>query len=63
MEPCSDVLAVSSGLEALTRSVQYVNVSVLPFGAWFFTHIHTLLYKKVGEENTISVKEVLLVSS
>ena len=56
---CSDVMAVSSGSEALTRSVQYVNVSVLPFGAWFFTHIHTLLYIKVGEESTISVKEVL----
>ena len=56
-------MAVSSGLEALTWSVQYVNVSALPFGAWFCTHIHALLYKKVGEENTISAKEVLLVSS
>ena len=29
----------------------------------FFTHIRTLLYKKMGEESTISAKEALMVSS
>ena len=59
MEPCSDVLAVSSGLEALTRSVQYVDVSVLPFSGWFFTCSRARLYKNMEEENTIFMGETL----
>ena len=39
-----------------------MNVSVLPFGDWFFTHSRTLLYKNMEEENTISTEETLMVS-
>jgi len=31
------VVSVSSGLEALTRTVQYVDVSALLLSGWFFT--------------------------
>ena len=45
------------------RQNEATSHSEAAFGAWFFTHIRTLLYKKMGEENTISAKEALLVSS
>ena len=39
--------------------MQYVAVSVLPFGGWFFTCSRARLYKNMEKENTISMGEML----
>ena len=39
--------------------MQYVAVSVLPFGRWFFTCSRARLYKNMEKENTISMGEML----
>ena len=56
-------MAISSGSEALTRSVQYVMCKSHPSLPGFLPVPRLLLYKEMGEENIISAREALVVSS